>query len=1276
MDAVTSAKPRATLPPIESLSPATVAATTTGLGADMSTSLAKLIQKARHVISEALSSSTTVNTTQEATSPEIADTTTTMAQENEAIKNTDAGMTSSWDQVGPRRSSRVAGYIQAKSTLAPREGSASVAAVPTTAKKRTRAVKGKDEAVDTGNAESQAQAEDESVPRKLRKMTGKASTKAIRKDSGIDLSGVDIVNDSGDGLGIKAESVSTSAPKRRGRPPKNSVTGTSIITTPTPPAKTKSRTTAAKKAKGKGKAVSDPTSLSNLDGKIGASDAEDQDSMRDGDSLMISTAASTHEQGNVEIQGSSSAPLVVAQVISTPPKINPREPFSSLPVEILQHIISWLPLPEIARVSMVSKAWLDAVHYLSVWKIICQEAGLGEPKKKYKTHMALACADSFWICTRCYSYSNAKTHRADLPLPVKDVDDNNHVHMLCLQCRQGYYCKHPEPLKKGVYRQEFDWVPRAGSIAPNGIYINYGLEGNQLDGLETVGSSSQGLPLYDRSEIQKRAMRVHGGWVGVDAEATNPRRKRASACAARAKAAKTCTKRPSTTPYMLERSRIAAEKRAIREEEQERRREEREEELWERRRERAKWHRLEYELRYPERSWERPKSEQRWNQSNIVTMPTIKRIRLVLSDPSANASSSSIGSEFTSAPAPAPGSMPICADATTVAADTSTEFVQLLQGEISLTESLADSTTATSTTSAATSVTTAGALLLPSLSSTLTSSANAVMEALAGLYQPGVNNNNDGLGTSAGSTTHDLTSPAAPSVPSTVTKTRTGTGTGTVPKKRSSKGKERAVDQQNPHQSQGAGLTLIKTKRRRKVPGRDTGSSSSGTQEDVVASTSVGLKKKQGRTRKDPTAPPTPKRNAKGKGQAKDCTDANADATSNEAPSNPTTEKGDKDGGDSEFETDDDMVEIISNRIPQTQKRNIEVLEEANNQDEQDRQEERNEIGAGSSHGEESDHEGYEGHDQIGTQEVAKPSLSNLDVGRSGAVRGHEYTRSIFPTEVLQQILLCLPLSRIARHSRISKAWLDAARVLSVWKEACRKAELGDPRKKYRTHMALVCANSYWICERCMSFSKGREHYADLPLPVEDKEDDHLVWMLCLACRIEYFERHPEPLKEDKVYRDEFAFVVQTKQLAPHAIFINYALRGENLRGIPSLGQQDTRNQLFDRGAIQRRALEVHGGWVGVDACATNPGRKRAAICNERAKECRLYKKKPPTKKRPPVSEEKKEKRREALQQRHEERENARRENRRQKLLWDRVIRLGKRHKWHTTANWRKNRYY
>ncbi|KAG0264634.1 hypothetical protein BGZ95_003550 [Linnemannia exigua] len=636
-------------------------------------------------------------------------------------------------------------------------------------------------------------------------------------------------------------------------------------------------------------------------------------------------------------------------------------------------------------------------------------------------------------------------------------------------------------------------------------------------------------------------------------------------------------------------------------------------------------------------------------------MTTIKRIRLVLHDPSDDAPSSSTplassSAEITSAsaPPPLPSSTSDAASALTLTAanaDTSTDLAGLLQSRIGLTVSspLTATTTGTTTRTTIPAPMPAPPTLLPTFPPTSLSTADVIMETLAGIYGSGANpsmsnnNSNSTVGTSAGSTT----------VPSSEA--------GTVSKKRSRKGKERAEDLMG-QQIQQPLIDGTKAKRRRKAVSQDGDTSSSASP------------KKRGRPRKDLKVSAKESK-GKGKGRAKDSADPNNLTSSTQ--SDPANVKNAKGGGDSEFETDDDMVEIISTRIPHSLKSKVVMREKHVRQDNQE-----DEGAFNSSSGEESNHEGHEGHDHIEMQQAGEPSSSTLDAGHSEVISVSQTAYSIFPTEILQQILLCLPLSKIARHSRVSKAWLDAARVLPVWKEACKKAKLGDPRKKYKTHMALVCANSYWICERCMSFSKGREHYADLPLPVEDEEDDHLVWMLCLACRIEYFERHPEPLKENKVYRHEFAWVVQTRQLGPNAVFLNYALRGENLHGVQSTGRADTRRQLFDRAAVQRRALEVHGGWIGVDACATNPGRKRAAVCNERAKECRLFKKKPLTKKRPPVPEEKKAARKEALEQRRTAREEARQENERQRLLWNRVARLGKRHKWHTTTNWKKNRYY
>ncbi|KAF9116773.1 hypothetical protein BGW39_002603 [Mortierella sp. 14UC] len=540
---------------------------------DAPTTLAELVHCVNAAVSETFSSITTTNTEPATTNPAATD---TVMMATVGTGTDDTGVTST---SGLRRSSRVARNIQAKADAADTtEGSTTSAPAPTetATKRRARGGKGK-KVADPGNAEiQQAQQEEEnSSPRKRRKkVAAKNTTTTDDGQSGGDGSPGEGIVDEGDvGSSTKQESAPSPTPKKSGRRPKYS-TDSGTITTMTHKEKTKAA--ADKKGKGKINATVDPTSLDNMDDRASTGDVGGQD------------------QSDMFIQA-----------ISAPPVIDPQEPFSSLPVEILQQILSWLPLPEIARISTVSKAWLDAVHYLSIWKTVCQEAKLGEPKRKYRTHMALACANSYWICTRCYSYTDAKTHRADLPLPVKDVDDNERIYMLCLKCRREYYHKHPQAFKKGVYRNEFAWVPRAGSIAPNGIFLNYDLSESQLDELETVGTSGQGLPLYDRFEVQKLALRTHGGWVGVNAGASNPRRKRVSACSARAKAAKTCTHRPSVTPKMLERSRIAAEKREIREEEKERRREEREEELWERRRERAYWRRLDYEMRHPERSWER-----------------------------------------------------------------------------------------------------------------------------------------------------------------------------------------------------------------------------------------------------------------------------------------------------------------------------------------------------------------------------------------------------------------------------------------------------------------------------------------------------------------------------------------------------------------------------------------------------------------------------------------------------------------------------------------------
>jgi hypothetical protein len=91
---------------------------------------------------------------------------------------------------------------------------------------------------------------------------------------------------------------------------------------------------------------------------------------------------------------------------------------------------------------------------------------------------------------------------------------------------------------------------------------------------------------------------------------------------------------------------------------------------------------------------------------------------------------------------------------------------------------------------------------------------------------------------------------------------------------------------------------------------------------------------------------------------------------------------------------------------------------------------------------------------------------------------------AVLPTELWHRILSLLPLSMAAQTSTVSKTWLHGTRSSPIWKAICDKGELGKPKKKFKSYMALACAHSYWVCEGCFSVTKGRPRGSDIPLPV------------------------------------------------------------------------------------------------------------------------------------------------------------------------------------------------
>ncbi|KAI1302172.1 hypothetical protein EDD11_005637, partial [Mortierella claussenii] len=202
----------------------------------------------------------------------------------------------------------------------------------------------------------------------------------------------------------------------------------------------------------------------------------------------------------------------------------------------------------------------------------------------------------------------------------------------------------------------------------------------------------------------------------------------------------------------------------------------------------------------------------------------------------------------------------------------------------------------------------------------------------------------------------------------------------------------------------------------------------------------------------------------------------------------------------------------------------------------------------------------------------------------------------LFPTEVWHQILSHLPLSQVAKIAGMSKAWLDGSRSFPLWRTICERHKLGQPKIKYRSHMALVCSRSFWICDQCHSYTTGRGNASEIPLPVHRQDDYEVIWNLCHHCRLVYYRRFHEPLRE---IEDDYEW--QANKITKTDACCTYHLSDDDLCGIYFEERCNPHYRsgypmrLYNKYAIQKRALRVHAGWVGIDAFTDSICRKRRA---------------------------------------------------------------------------------
>ncbi|KAG0206176.1 hypothetical protein BGX33_007557 [Mortierella sp. NVP41] len=223
------------------------------------------------------------------------------------------------------------------------------------------------------------------------------------------------------------------------------------------------------------------------------------------------------------------------RLVSSTILANPTDPCRVLPTEVWHQILSYLP-PGIARISVVSKAWLDGCRSHPIWRAACDKGGLGDPdnddKGVYNSRMALVCASSYWVCEACLSSSKGQTRLSHIPLPASlpgynnsnnndsidvDIDNNNKDYdswKLCHVCRSKYH----EPIR--LLSNPYELLQLSGTVW---LQRCIALEGYYLteDDLPALGDrvfiGEADVECYLHSHVRAHAFEAHGGLVGIEA---------------------------------------------------------------------------------------------------------------------------------------------------------------------------------------------------------------------------------------------------------------------------------------------------------------------------------------------------------------------------------------------------------------------------------------------------------------------------------------------------------------------------------------------------------------------------------------------------------------------------------------------------------------------------------------------------------------------------------------------------------------------------------------
>ncbi|KAF9092829.1 hypothetical protein BGX29_010267 [Mortierella sp. GBA35] len=102
--------------------------------------------------------------------------------------------------------------------------------------------------------------------------------------------------------------------------------------------------------------------------------------------------------------------------------------------------------------------------------------------------------------------------------------------------------------------------------------------------------------------------------------------------------------------------------------------------------------------------------------------------------------------------------------------------------------------------------------------------------------------------------------------------------------------------------------------------------------------------------------------------------------------------------------------------------------------------------------------------------------------------------------------------------------------------------------------MALVCANSYWICERCHSHSKvppqGDHNISSVSyLPLRVQVDGGQSLSLCLRCRRLHYQDHPKHLRM-QAFAGDWGYDMDPKLITVLNAFNKLRLKRDQLEAL------------------------------------------------------------------------------------------------------------------------------